>query len=116
LLGKLFDNFDIRMSERLVLQKNLIEEIFVGFLFAAVFEEKKGPEVEEVVKVKPKRLYGETDKSEQKTNFLGKRSKDAAYRLLNNLIRKSPMLMDTFLEKSMLPLMGNIKRQNGWNY
>lgn len=37
LTGKIFDNFDIRMSERLVESKNLIDEIFVNFLFASVF-------------------------------------------------------------------------------
>jgi ubiquitin carboxyl-terminal hydrolase 34 len=47
---------------------------------------------------------------------LGKRAKDAAYRLLNSLIKKSPLLMNAFLEKSMLPLMGMVKRQDSWNY
>ena len=37
LTGKIFDNFDIRMSERLVESKNLIDEIFVNFLFSSVF-------------------------------------------------------------------------------
>lgn len=48
--------------------------------------------------------------------MFGKRSKDAAYKLLNSLIRKSPLLMQTFLEKSMLPLMQLIKRKEQWNY
>lgn len=119
LTGKIFDNFDIRMSERLVESKNLIEEIFVHFLFASVFDqhtEEEEDSPKEVKKIKPKRLYGETDKTSESTNFLGKKSKDAAYRLLNNLIRKSPLLMNSFLEKSMLPLMSMIKRHNGWNY
>jgi ubiquitin carboxyl-terminal hydrolase 34 len=46
----------------------------------------------------------------------GKKSKDAAYKLLNSLIRKSPVLMNAFLEKSMVPLMKLIKRHEGWNY
>jgi hypothetical protein len=49
-------------------------------------------------------------------NVLGKKSKDAAYKLLNSLIKKSPLLMNAFLEKSMLPLMSLIKRHDGWNY
>lgn len=48
--------------------------------------------------------------------MLGKKAKDAAYNLLNNLIKKSPLLMNAFLEKSMLPLMQLIKRHEGWNY
>jgi hypothetical protein len=37
LTGKIIDNFDIRMSERLVESKNLIDEIFTNFLFASIF-------------------------------------------------------------------------------
>ena len=109
------------MSERLVESKNLIEEIFVNFLFSSVFAHQKAAESgnneKQVQKIKPKRLYGEVDKcGSGSQTFLGKKSKDAAYKLLNNLIRKSPLLMKAFLEKSMLPLMGMIKRHDGWNY
>lgn len=37
LTGKIIDNFDIKMSERLVESKNLINEIFTNFLFASIF-------------------------------------------------------------------------------
>ena len=50
------------------------------------------------------------------TNALGKNAKDAAYNLLNNLIRKSPLLMNQFLSKSMSSLLKLIKRHDGWNY
>lgn len=63
-----------------------------------------------VQKIKPQRLYGEVDKSQGSGSLLGKKSKDAAYKLLNSLIKKSPLLMDAFLTKSMLPLMKLIKR------
>jgi hypothetical protein len=69
-----------------------------------------------VAKIKPKRLYGEIDRTVGQSTILGKKSKDAAYRLLNNLIKKSPLLMNAFLEKSMVPLMSLIKRHDGWNY
>ena len=48
--------------------------------------------------------------------MFGKKSKDAAYKLLNSLIKKSPFLMNTFLEKSMIPLIKLIRRIEGWNY
>jgi hypothetical protein len=35
---------------------------------------------------------------------------------LNSLIKKSPLLMNAFLEKSMVPLMNLIRRPDGWNY
>lgn len=48
--------------------------------------------------------------------MFGKKSKDTAYKLLNSLIRKSPLLMNTFLEKSLVPLMKLIKRHDVWGY
>jgi ubiquitin carboxyl-terminal hydrolase 34 len=50
------------------------------------------------------------------SSVLGKPAKDAAYKLLNNLIRKSPILMNQFLSQSMKPLLSLIKRHDGWNY
>lgn len=47
LTGKIIDNFDIKFSEKIVEQKNLIDEIFVHFLFASIFKqdgEKDGNE------------------------------------------------------------------------
>lgn len=38
LTGKIIDNFDISFSEKIVESKNLIDEIFVQFLFASVFK------------------------------------------------------------------------------
>ena len=50
------------------------------------------------------------------TKVFGKKSKDAAYKLVNSLIKKSPVLMNSFLEKSMMPLIKLIRRIDGWNY
>ena len=65
------------------------------------------------MKIKPK---SNSRKSSGKKGAFGKKSKDAAYKLLISLVRKSPLLMSSFLEKSMVPLMKVIKRHDGWNY
>lgn len=70
LTGKIIDNFDIKMCERIVEQKSLIDEIFVNFLFKTVFDQGKKDELLEAktqLKIKPKRLYGETDKGQSAT-------------------------------------------------
>ena len=115
LTGKIIDNFDITFSEKIVAQKNLIEEIFVKFLFSSVFKQTDSNELakKEAMKIKPK---SSRNSSSNKKGGYGKKSKDAAYKLLNSLIRKSPLLMSSFLEKSMVPLMKAIKRHDGWNY
>ena len=38
LAGKIIDNFDIKLCEHVVEQKQLIDEIFVNFLFKSVFD------------------------------------------------------------------------------
>lgn len=91
-------------------QKNLIDEIFVRFLFASVF--KESAQSSGTIKIKAKQLQ----RKQGKVQVFGKRSKDAAYKLLNSLIRKSPLLMNSFLEKSMIPLTKLIRRIDGWNY
>jgi hypothetical protein len=58
LTGKIIDNFDIRMCERIVEHKSLIDEIFVKFLFASVFSQSKET-AQVTTKVVPKRLYGD---------------------------------------------------------
>jgi hypothetical protein len=79
-------------------------------LFASVFKQE-GKSSLDNLKIKPKSRF-----QQEKKQTFGKKSKDAAYKLLNSLIRKSPLLMNSFLEKSMLPLVSLIKRHDGWNY
>ena len=40
-MGKIIDNFDIKYSEKIVEDNNLIEEIFARFLFQSVFKENE---------------------------------------------------------------------------
>jgi hypothetical protein len=54
LTGKIIDNFDISFSEKIVESKNLIDEIFVQFLFASVFKQE-GKDSLDNLKIKPKR-------------------------------------------------------------
>ena len=112
LTGKIIDNFDISFTEKIVAQKNLIDEIFANFLFKSAFSNDEANSLDNL-RIKPKKK-GQADKG--KSASFGKKSKDSAYRLLNSLIRKSPLLMNCFLEKSLLPLLRLVKRQEKWNY
>jgi len=44
------------------------------------------------------------------------KSREIAYQLLNELIRKSPVIMNNFIALQLRPLMDLIKRPNIWNY
>jgi hypothetical protein len=112
LTGKIIDNFDISFSEKIVEQKSLIDEIFVNFLFKSAFSQESQNGLDNL-RIKPKKKNSGDD---DKKSVFGKRSKDSAYKLLNSLIRKSPLLMNSFLEKSLLPLINLVKRQEKWNY
>jgi len=63
------------------------------------------------IKIQPKK-----QRKSQKKQAFGKKSKDAAYKLINSLIRRSPILMNNFMERSMIPLMNNVRRLENWNY
>ena len=47
---------------------------------------------------------------------VNKKSREAAYILLNQLIKKSPVLMGEFIEKQLNPLLYKIRKPNKWNY
>lgn len=44
------------------------------------------------------------------------KSREAAYSLLLQLIKKSPKLMSKFIKEQLLPLLDRIKKPNKWNY
>jgi hypothetical protein len=94
LTGKIIDNFDISFSERIIEDKKLIDEIFIKFLFASVFNQDEASS-NAIVKIKVSKK-SRKEGSGKKVQF-GKKSKDAAYKLLNSLIKKSPVLMNSFL-------------------
>jgi len=81
-------------------------------LFKTAFSQENENSLDNL-KIKPRKNAGSSDEN---TNAYGKRSKDAAYKLLNSLIQKSPLLMNSFLEKSLIPLLNLVKRQEKWNY
>lgn len=43
-------------------------------------------------------------------------SRKVAYALLNDLIKKSPVIMNNFIREQLQPLMDMIKKPKGWNY
>ena len=77
-------------------------------MFSSVFKDNKQPKE---IKIQPKK-----QRKTQKKQTFGKKSKDAAYRLIFSLIRRTPVLMNNFMERSMVPLMKNIRRLEIWNY
>jgi ubiquitin carboxyl-terminal hydrolase 34 len=53
------------------------------------------------------------------TNAAGKsvnKSRETAYSLLNELIKRSPIIMTNFIEDQLKPLLEMIKKPKGWNY
>lgn len=54
-------------------------------------------------------------KSSQQRNSANK-SREAAYQLLNELIKKSPVILSNFIQNQLKPLLELIKRPKSWNY
>lgn len=93
LMIKIFKNCDPHISEKVVREKDLIDSIFKEYLFASVFKQTTS-QVRTMIhlandKVK-RRGKSNTDKNATK-------SREIAYQLLNELIRKSPVIMNNFI-------------------
>lgn len=66
----------------------------------------------ELIKAKTAR---KSIKSSQQRNSANK-SREAAYQLLNELIKKSPVILSNFIQNQLKPLLELIKRPKSWNY
>lgn len=116
LTQKIIGKVDTQLSEKIVKEKDLINEIFKEFLFASVFSQDtclKGDadNMLDLVKNKVPRKVVLPQGSGKQVN----KSREAAYNLLNQLIKKSPVIMNNFLKDQMSLLMSMIKKPKGWN-
>ena len=50
------------------------------------------------------------------TGKIVNKSREAAYQLLNELISKSPVIMNNFIRDQLMPLLELIKPPKSWNY
>lgn len=98
----------------------LINLIFKEFLFKSVFDTGSSKDkvqadtMLEIIKKKGPRQTKYAAGKSQSTS--ANESRKAAYDLLNNLIKKSPVIMNDFLKNQLDPLMQMIKKPKQWNY
>lgn len=112
LTGKIIATVDTKLSEKIVQEKDLVNEIFKEFLFASVFQANTSNEPSKKVVMKMQKGTRKDKKSSTSAN----ESRAAAYKLLNELIKKSPVLLGKFFKELMLPLLDVIKKPNKWNF
>jgi len=93
-MTKIIENFDISLCEQIVIEKKLIEEIFIKLIFASVFVE------------------GESLGIKSPSYTL----KAASFKLILMLVRRSPKLMADFLQDCFIKLTQKFKRRSEWNY
>lgn len=104
------------MSEKIVRDKDLINELFKQFLFASVFAQDNKPEsvtltMREIIQNKAPRTVKLQSKAKQ-----ANKSREAAYQLLNELIKKSPVILTNFIKDQLQPLLDLVKKPKTWNY
>jgi len=92
LTGKIVVKVDSSLSEKIIEEKDLINTIFKDFLFTKAFEKEEKKSVE-YIQVISKNKSGNANLNDQSSA-----SREAAYKLLINLIQQSPALMRKFLE------------------
>jgi len=100
------------LTERIVEQKNLISTLFKEYLFASVFQSQNESTPTNMMELAKQRSQ---QKKSSETGSSSK-SREVAYQLLNELIRKSPLIMHNFIRDQLEPLMALIKRPSVWNY
>ena len=89
--------------------------LFKDVLFASYFkaqEDKKSGVKQEVELVQ---RVGPRSKSSSKASSGGK-SRQAAFSLLIELVKKSGMVMQSFLENVLMPMLDSVEKPKGWNF
>ena len=94
LTEKIIARVDAKVSEKLIQEKDLVNDIFKEFLFASIFDSADGGEKEERIVQK---LRSRKHKAVSNSEGGGNQARIAAYKLLNGLIKKSPGLMNKFI-------------------
>lgn len=112
LTGKIIAKADKSVSDRIIVEKDLIGQIFREFLFASYFQAVQDNVGNAVVLQQQSGSRTDAKKTAAPTN----KSREAAYELLHQLIKNSSTLMTTFLDSQLLPLIQTIKRPKTWNY
>jgi hypothetical protein len=97
LTQKIITKVDTKLSEKIVKDKDLINEIFKEFLFKSVFSKEtqvKGDNENmlDLIKQRAPRKVSQAA-SGKPVN----KSREAAYSLLTELIKKSPVIMNNFV-------------------
>jgi hypothetical protein len=112
LTAKIIVKVDKSVSEKIVAEKDLVNEIFKEFLFASVFSKAEGEKEAATIAVRAR-----SRKHKPKSSSGGEsEARVAAYALLNGLIKKSPELMLKFIQGQLMPLMDRIKKPKGWKW
>ena len=91
----------------------MVNQMFKSFLFSSYFqqlEEEKSEEKKEV------ELIQRCGKNEPKNVQSNKRSREAAFSLLIELLRKSEVSFVSFLENILSPMLNSVEKPRGWNY
>lgn len=107
---KIITKVEAEVSEKIVQEKDLIREIFREFLFASFYSQEEGDTDKIAIKLTEKK------KKKAAASAQNNKSREAAYTLLLQLIKKSPVLMHKFMKEQLGPLLEKIKKPNKWNY
>ena len=46
----------------------------------------------------------------------GNKAREAAFSLLIELVKKSPLLMDNFLKRVLMPMLDSVEKPKGWSF
>lgn len=114
LSGKIISNTEKEVSERIILEKNLIGQIFKDFLFSTYYSQANEMEDDKEQITLTQKVGSRADtKSPEVDN---EKSREAAYALLIKLLRSNPAFFKKFISNDLLPLVKGIQRPRLWGH
>ena len=97
LTGKIIAKADKSVSDRIIQEKDLIGQIFKEFLFASYFTAQKESSGSDSIVIQQQK--GSRNDKKKKVQAPNNKSREAAYELLNQLVKNSATLLKKFLEE-----------------
>lgn len=109
LTRKIIARADSQVTDRVIVEQDLISQIFKEFLFASYFAALDASNLDI-------KLTQKSRKSKKSGKKKAEKSRQEAFSLLIQLIQNSSFLMNRFLDQNLLPLIKTIKTPKGWLY
>lgn len=112
LTKKIIETTDREVSDKVIQDRNLVSLFFKQFLFVSYFRARE----EKLSKVKKEIALEQRSGVKKKQVQSNKQSREAAFALLIELLKKSEVSFASFLERVLTPMLDDVEKPKTWMY